>query len=64
MPLRRVTSEFNVACKMRPIYDEMRSRQIRAIESAGIMRSDPNLVPDAVASSSSSTSASASASAS
>ena len=41
----RPTDE-DLAAKLHQIYDEMRSRQRKAIEKAGALRSDPYFVPD------------------
>lgn len=41
----RPTDEESAA-KLRKIYDEMRTRQRKAIEKAGALRSDPYFVPD------------------
>jgi len=46
MPRRRPTHDAS-ASKLHEIYDEMRTRQRKAIEKAGTMRSDPFFVPDA-----------------
>mmetsp|Transcript_20893 Transcript_20893/g.59920 ORF Transcript_20893/g.59920 Transcript_20893/m.59920 type:complete len:459 (+) Transcript_20893:68-1444(+) len=39
-------TDADSAAKLRGIYDEMRTRQRKAIEKAGALRSDPYFVPD------------------
>lgn len=46
-PLRRRPTDAASASKLHEIYDEMRTRQQKAIRKAGTMRSDPFFVPDA-----------------